>query len=201
MIVHHYGVHWADEIAFLLQGTGTSNLFSPDLECPFTVETRPRRTPCPHNINLEEWVETPNWLSDPLAQMFVPVPNPGVKLIYDPGNKLDKVVTDLQRLCSPIHSIVRPVWWKEAIPLAKHYGITNLSPLVWARANPYTFPQVLRHINLAQFTGGKALIICEERIPIFDVEWITTELTDVSNEPLERIGAGALRKYMDEAQN
>jgi hypothetical protein len=201
MIVTRYGLHWAPGgIPFLVQSAGSQNLIARELESPFVVNVRPRRLQCPHAIDLSNHVPSPTWLQDPLAQAFVPTPAGGgekVRLILDPDQKLSQLLLQLERLCSPVECQMRPIWFKEAQRETPRYGLTNLGPMVFLGATQAGMKDVFRHIELSQVTARRVLIVARDRLPVFDgVEWIETGLSDVSGEPLEAIGAGALREHM-----
>jgi hypothetical protein len=202
MMVSCYGVHWAPGgIPFLLQPTRSQNLISPRLDSPFVTHIRPKRLRCPHDIDLGTTAEPPDWIQDPLAQAFLPTPRaPDEKpvMVLDPEGRLDGLVMQLSRLCSATEPLMRPLWWKAVHEVRHLYGVSNITPMVWIRAAVSQCDFVFKHLDLGQAHNRRIVIICRDRLPIHanEATLITTELTDVSREPLEAIGAGALRSYM-----
>lgn len=202
MIVSRYGVHWAPgSVAFLLQPLGSQNLISPDLQSPFTPHIRPKRLRCPHQINLADHSPAPAWIEDPLAQVFLPTPRePGerAKVILDPENRVEAMLLQLSRLSSACEPITRPLWWRTPNETQALYGVTNLSPLVWIAGTQQFCRYAARHIELGQGFGRRVLIVARERMGLVDdCDWIETRLGDISGEPLEAIGSGILRDYMN----
>lgn len=202
MIVTHYGLHWAPgDIGFLHQQGVAQNLVSPALYSPFDVKTRPRTMICPHNIDLNTHTPVPDWVQDPLADIMLPKPyvaGEKVKIILDPDRKLEGLIRDLCRLCSaPWISL--PIWAREPYSLSALYKVTNLTPMVLMSVEPAHGRAAISHLHLAQVHSRRCLIVARGDLPLFDnVEWIKTELGDVSSEPLEAIGAGVLRKVMSD---
>lgn len=202
MIVSSYGLHWAPgDVPFLVQPLGSQNLISPSLECPFVPHIRPKRLRCPHNIDLSTTAEA-DWISDPLAAAFLPIPRqPGepAKAILDPDGKLEPLLAQLSRLCSATEPLMRPLWWRTPNESLALYTVTNITPLVWTGAELRVGRDALRHEQLGRAGNRRVLLVCRERLPLFDGwEWITSDLNDIRMEPLEAIGAGALRRYMVE---
>ncbi|MGH6955628.1 MAG: hypothetical protein ACREEW_03065 [Caulobacteraceae bacterium] len=201
MIVSCFGVHWAaGDIPFLLQAIRTQNLISPELESPFITNIRPRRQRCPHQIDLDIAAPAPEWLSDPLAQAFLPVPrHPGelAKGIVDPTRKLERTMVALQRLSTPTETLVRPIWFRTITEMRGVYAVSNLSPLIWIGIEWAHAQEALRHVLEAEAFQRHILLVGNQQMPIPGVEWIETELGDVSDEPLEAIGAGVVQRYME----
>lgn len=157
---------------------------------------------CPHEIDLTN-VAQADWIEDPLAQAFLPTPrsvDEKPRLIFDPDRKLDRLLLQLQRLSSPTEPVLRPIWWREPGQMTPVYGLTNVTPMIFIGAMSARTQETMRQIELARAYNRRILVVCLDRLPIFDCDWIHTELTDVSAEPLEAIGAGVLREYMLNAQ-
>ena len=78
MIVNRYGLHVAPgNIPFLIQQNRAVNLISPDLRSPFELHIRPKGCGCPHNIDLMQETELPDWIDHPLVQRPQPGPRQG----------------------------------------------------------------------------------------------------------------------------
>lgn len=201
MIVGRFGLHWAAGVPFLVQSNNVQNLISPDLGSPFTVEVSPRGARCPHAIDLAV-AERASWIQDPLAQAFLPLPRGDRRpqLILDRKGELGPLLMQLCRLLTPVGDVLRPIWWKDAYKYTPTYGMTNLGPIVLLGGDASRGRDIYRHLELGQSHNRHVLIIMRERVPVLDGEWITTELADVGAEPLEGIGAGALKEYMSNAE-
>lgn len=201
MIVTRYGLHWAPGgIAFLVQPQGSQNLISPKLESPFVPHIRPKRLRCPHNFDLTTFVDAPDWINDPLAHAFLPTPKrvgEKARVFHDPDGRYEKLLQDLQRLSSPVEPLARPIWYRPPNESMSRYAVTNLTPMVWTSTEMVHCKHAIHHIGAGEAMQRRVLIVTKELLPIYDGEWIKTELTDISGEPLEAIGAGLIRKEMD----
>lgn len=199
MLVHRYGVHRTDGgVAFLLQDGKSQNAISPDLPCPVQRVVRMGRpSPCPHKIDLSDWETPPDWVEDPLAKVFLPTTDPGIYLLNDYSRKTDNLLSPLPRLCSAIRAIVYPIDGTNSTSVQIH-STTNVGPLVWIGLRPSNTNIILRHMDYHVAAGRRCLLIADQPIPLIDrrINIITTDLGDISREPLERIGAGALRQEM-----
>lgn len=194
MIISSFGLHEAAGIPFLVQGSGAQNLISPDLRSPFQLHITPKRTRCPHQVDLASYVEAPDWVSDPLAQAFLPVPGCGAQIVR--GH--EDLITPLQRLSSATGPLAWPIWGRKPHELRYLYALTNLSPIVLLGAEVRHTAVVVEHINYAQTYGRRLLVFARQGIPLSaGVDWIDTDLTPaVAGEPLEAIGSGVLRRVM-----
>ena len=200
MIVSRFGLHTAGGIPFLLQKNGFQNLISPELRAPFEAMIKPRNALCQHEINLSSTTPAPDWIDEPLAQVFHPVPGSFVKIIVDPDGTLGPKLETLARLSSPTETLIRPIWWRQAMKLAPLYQLTNIGPLVWTAATVGRTREIERHVELAAANGRRVLIVAESRIPIFQgVEWIEPFDFPI-DAPFEAIGAGLLRRHMETIQ-
>lgn len=202
MIISCYGVHWAPgDVPFLVQALSSQNLISPNLPSPFMTNIVPRRQRCPHQIDLSTTAPAPDWLSDPLAKALLPIPRgPGetAKAILDPDRRYERLITQLQRLSSPTETLVRTLWWRLIGDLRGVYAVSNLSPLIWIGVEWQHTEEAVKHVREAEAAMRHVLFVAPQKVPLFaGVEWIETQLGDVSNEPLEAIGAGVLRQHME----
>ena len=160
---------------------------------------------CPHQIDLETYLPAPDWITDPLAAVCIPVPRqPGekIKVLYDPDGHVEGLLRHLSRLSTPTQSLHRPIWWRTPPLVQREYLCTNISPVIWSSASINHCGYVDQHLGLAEAFNRRVLIVARDRLPLFnEVEWITTDLkeADISSYPLEAIGAGLLRQYMDDA--
>ena len=199
-IISSYGLHWVGDIPFLVQPSGAQNLISPDLPSPLVPQIRAKRVKCPHNINLSVTVPLPDWIHDPLVRAFLPLPrqkSDKAQLILDPESKAVDMVQTLSRLSSAVHPLAYPIWFRDTNEGVTYYSVTNLSPMVWLGCEQIYARAVLKHIQLARSFNRRCLFIAPQRIGVFDdCEWIKSDFPDLRNEPLEAIGAQALKEYM-----
>ena len=196
MRVDHFGVHWAPGgIPFLLQGSGAQNLISRDLQAPFEVRVRPRTLSCPHEIDLQLEAEA-EWVSDPLAQAMMPLPGHRVFVLHDVERKWDRTLQHLQRLSSATTALMRPVWWRSPQDATPIYALTNITPIVFFGVTVNQVMDLNRNLDLARTFNRTILISTQTRLPLLGAQWIETNLGDVSQEPLEALGATALREYL-----
>jgi hypothetical protein len=204
MIVSRYGLHIASgDIPFLVQPSGSTNLISPDLRCPFEPQVVPRRSRCPHAINLADGIDVtiPSWVDEPLAQMFLPTPcrhNAPALLLYDPNGDALQLIRSLERLVSPVEPHTRPIWWKTPKDLRYLYGLTNLGPMVWTSTEMRYTQDADKHIDLGRAFERKVLLVATERMPLFTNIAPVSTFTLPPDEPLEAIGAACLRRYMSQ---
>lgn len=200
MRVSHFGVHWAPGgIPFLVQSIGAQNLISTELPSPFVVSVKPRTLHCPHAIDLTQQAKA-EWVSDPLAQALLPIPGRSVSMLYDPTGKHERLLQTLQRLSTATEPLMRPLWWRTPQQMTPIYGVTNISPIIFFGGEASRFLDVMRHRDLALTFNRRVVISLRDRIPLAGVDWIETELTDVSSEPLEALGATALREYLSDPE-
>lgn len=199
-IISCYGLHWVGDIPFLIQPLGSQNLISPDLPSPLLPQIKAKRVKCPHNIDLSRTAPLPEWTQDPLVRAFLPIPRqPGekAKLILDTDNRVSDMIQTLSRLSSAIHPIALPIWFRDTNEGTTFYSVTNLTPMVWLGCQQSNARAVLRHIDLAKSFNRTCLFVARERVWVFDdCEWIKSDLPDLRNEPLEAIGAQALKEFM-----
>lgn len=200
MIIDRFGLHVAPgDIAFLVQPRGTVNLISPQLYSPFQLQIRPRTLRCPHDIDLNQQVDLPDWVDHPLARIFHPTPRqPGEKagLLHDPNGEALPLIERLCRLSSPTHSLINAIWWAKASARRQQYGVTNLGPLVWTAVEMNHVRQAEAHIAQAEATGRRILLVARQQLPIFHVVERLEPFDLPHGEPMEAIGATLLRRYM-----
>jgi hypothetical protein len=208
MIVGRYGIHIAPgNIPFLLQPDGAQNLISPELRFPFQPHIRPKTLRCPHGINLDAGVgvEIPAWTDEPFIRAFLPIPRQEADralLVHDPEGGLTRAAETLTRLSSATGWIVKPAWMQRPDEMRHVYGVTNLSPMVFTSAEINHTKAIDWHVQIAAATQRQLVVLCKERVPIFGhaVEWIQAPTELPLDEPLEAIGAAALRRWMMNVQ-
>ena len=205
MIVHSFGLHVASGIPFLLQANGATNLISADLKSPFQLHITPKRTRCPNEIDLSTYVEAPEWINDPLASAYLPLPltsqRSRAKIILDPDQKYAGMHAQLVRLLSATGPIGTPLWANNFTDRNLYVG-SNLGPVVFFGVDNSCSKFVFNHLKFSIIYDRSLLFYTREPIPVFppDVEWIKSSLnpSDLLDQPLEAIGSGILRRYMDE---
>lgn len=205
--VTHFGLHYADGVAFLLQGDGAENLFDKELKCPYTVNARAKH--CPHSIELAtraKDLDQDRWLWDhPLALSLLPNPHwPQVSLFvfkeeFDPA-----VVRQLQDLGSPCtaNSLVLGSSAKQPSKVHDQFRLTNLTPMVLLVDGLQDMPSVNDLIRTARISPRRLVICSRERLPnLADVCEFKLEATELFTKlkpetPLRQIGAAVLHSIM-----
>lgn len=207
MIVSRFGLHAAPGgIAFLVQATGAQNLISPSLRFPYSVHIQPRTQRCPHQIDLNAGVgvDLPEWTADPLLRAFLPLPTPDgapTLVVLDPEDRFRHAAPQLARMSSPTGPIAQPAWMKISVELKNSYRVSNLSPVILTSTEANGAADVLRHIDLAKANQRQLIVFAREKLPLFstDIAWVEPPKYLPVDEPLEAIGAAALRKHMTDA--
>lgn len=208
MIVSRFGLHTVPGgIAFLVQANGSQNLISPDLRFPYSIHIKPRTLRCPHFIDLNSGVgiDVPGWVSDPLLRAFLPLPAPQdapALLVLDQDDRFRHLAPKLARMSSPTGPVAQPAWMLASGDVKNSYSVSNLSPIILTSTEVTGTKDVLRHMDLARANQRQLIVFARERLPLFgaDAKWVTPPEYLPVDEPLEAIGAAALRKYMtDEA--
>lgn len=187
-----------DGFSFLLQPSGDQNLIVEGLKSGMDG---PRFKPrfCLHNINLNEWVDPPEWTNDPVVQAFMPTPGVGAFLLRNEDRRYDNLIRQLVRLSGSSLAMLRPLWSNHASLCRPIYEGTNLSPVVWISTALEHSQFAPLHIELAHLYQRRVIFIANGPFPpLPHLSLLATELRDLDTEPLEKIGAGALRVAMHE---
>lgn len=205
MIVSRFGLHVVPGgISFLIQDKSAQNLISPELKFPHIVQTSPRNLRCPHQIDLSigVGVTLPSWIDDPLLRAFLPLPHEGpATLVHDPDDRFRHAAATLARMSSPTGPVGLPAWMLVSKRLQQEYASSNLSPIVLTSTEHNDTLDLHRHIELAGIHRRRLIVFTRERFPLFgnDIAWVTPPEYLPLDEPLEAIGAAALRKHMLDA--
>ncbi len=203
----HYGVHWDESVAWLVQGRKGNNFVGLKQQCPFRVNAGmcnhnfPIAAPVPDRIHWDLWTKI---FPDPLVQAMLPIPHePGknVFFIEDPYNDLDQYIANLARLSSPLKSIIKPAWTVKVKALEKELNASNVQPLVLVQATQKCQEVVDTIGQLASFSSRTVVIIGSPEVVVSPpIQRIKTNirsfsLTDLTMLPIEILGVATLRRF------
>lgn len=183
-----------DGFSFLLQPSGEQNLLVEGLKSGISLRSIAPRF-CNHNVDLSDWVPAPPWISDPMVQAFLPLPGTGAYVIRNEDRRYDTLIRQLPRLSGATVAMIRPLGGSTA-SVRDIYEGTNLGPVVWLTMSLDQARSCAHHIELANLYQRRIVFIACAPLPFFQLITLTTELRDLGHEPLEKIGAGALRQIM-----
>lgn len=179
--VHHYGIHHAGGVGYLIQRGGEQSLY-PGVDSPFVARGLGL---CPHHVDLSVADPTHHQLlKDPLIGWFA---NPkGVVVSYDTSPEF---IEQLAQLYCPTEPLLALGWgnrmWR------RHMGATNLCPWVLVEASVADMDPIMA----ARYGQGRPLLcLGKDRIPARQLETTVTELP--SPEALRALGAWAIKKRL-----
>jgi len=210
----HYGVHAdTDGISYLFQ----------DL-CPYgweffglkdkraTRSVKHLKNQCPHQINVylaqrvlsnKIWNSFLRIVNDPLVQAMLPLPN-GETYHFD-QTSIDNPtewLSCLERLSSPLHTAVKPLWSETNQVLSKKLQLTNIQPLVLMDINAEDALTARRLHDLNKTCPRTLILSCTEQLVLpKSVKSIETQLEsltslkDLISLPLEHIGSYLIAEY------
>ena len=212
MNVNSYGIHWDGNVAWLIQGRGSTNFVGVKGKPPFTA----RNGMCNHFIQAStaptpdrsHWERFQPLLQDPLVQAMLPIPhaNPNNYFIDDRDDSLGIYLINLARLSSPIESVVRPAWTVRPRFLEKESDRTNVQPLVITQLSTKDQDLVSIAATMALYTPRTIIMTgAPEMVVRPPMQRITTSIqeTDISaltQLPLEALGAFIVRRYARKEQ-
>lgn len=205
MIINTFGLHHVGGIPFLVQADGVTNLISPELGNPFSLKLPLRGIQCPHDIKLDgASMSEPEWLQDPLVQALLPVPGPvggRVKMLRDPNDRYAQIIQSLLRLSSPTEPMVQPVWWQSPFTGRRRYMASNITPIVWTAVTISHIDSLIEHCDMTRVFNRTTVVVAREELPLYrGMERIETGLTRVPDGDFEAIGAGVLRRWMEDGE-
>lgn len=204
-----FGVHRDfDDVAWLVQGDGTSNSIGLKAPAPFDmslphgnrVEAR-----CNHLIDLNTpdpppnvWKDVKSIFHDPLFQAMLPYPRRHQEVFFV-SEEAKEVLLDLSRLTSPLRSIITPMWMLDGSPrLYESLTRSNIQPYVLTNVGILDMA-MLRQIAPSQPQLQRQLVIASplpEMIVPAGVKKIKTKIKPKPNWPWEQIGTSLVRRYM-----
>lgn len=212
--VSHYGIHWDESVAYLVQGRGSTNAIGSKKKSPFEVRLQSKRRNCNHQINLASpipsdlhWDFMMQLMSDQLARAMAPIPklDGGVYYIEETPALLPNL-TSLSLMTSPIHPVVMPMWSIDNPQVVvSELSTTNLQPLIFTGAIP-AHTRLLSDICRAAPIHPRKLIITGSRDVIVppSCKRIVTDLSnpeiinpdDVASIQWDSVGSTIVRKFM-----
>lgn len=103
----------------------------------------------------------------------------------------------LQRLSSPITSIVRPYWQRRTSEWLPELEVTNVQPLVLTGIEPRHTPHILRLAQAAAPLPRRLVLVGHPATGTYPpIEKIRPEPLDLPDLPLEEIGGWVLAQWM-----
>lgn len=204
--VSHYGLHWNGSVAWLLQQQSSVNFLQlGQVVSPFVVE---RGLVCNHSIPVTSpqpdpqlWDRFRRWMSDPLVQAMLPIPNGGSYFLEDQGDSMSLIIRNLSRLSTPIQSVMQPLWTLSSRQIRRILEETNIQPAVFTQVSVLQQAQVTEISKLTNYSPRTVLLTGHGRIVVpAPVQRIQTELRPNDIEqlielPLESIGAMIIRRH------
>lgn len=212
-IVTHYGIHWDENIAFLLQGRGGTNAVGLKKSPPFVVRLASRKKHCNHQIPLAtpvpndfHWDAFVSAFDDQLVKAMMPFPkvDAGVVFLKDDEELLTNVLFMLSRMSSPIFPIVIPMWMTNLTAVVDELSMTNVQPLVITGVKPKDSDflrkvcQAAVHAPRRLIVTGASDVLCPPTAKRIETELLSAkyDFNELNMLPWEALGATALRKWM-----
>lgn len=176
--VHHFGIHHAGSVGFLLQGKkDVQSIYG--VESPFEMGSRNTSLTCLHAIELSERDSThAELLEDPLFQWLSRPSGPAVVVDGPPVQLIEQAM----EIFSPVRPMMRHAW---GTPVeTRELRLTNLAPLVLFDASHRN----MMTMRMALTYPRPLLALSHEPIPT--VPTIHTAITKLPDQrALRRLGA------------
>ena len=206
-----YGVHWAQDTAYLHQARGDTNALGLRQKSPFTVRTA-RNIPCNHMIQLAALTPARSHLDklqelvsrSELVRFMLPVPKddqlePGVLFTSDPDADLLQVAF-LARMSGPVRL---PVCWANTVSiqtLVAELNATDVQPLILAGVTPDRLGLARDAMRESRNAPRRLLVMARKDTPLaggLDASWLfEQDEVELGLLPFESLGATVLRAYM-----
>lgn len=203
--VEHYGLHYLEGVAVLVQERGVSHALGVDVEYQARLSRRGVQKQCPHNIHLPfSRPPKPELPEDPLFRQFLPIPKtpdePTYSMRDTPENRA--IIQQMLRLTSPIqNNQLAPAWLYSEAVLYAMLRLTNVQPLIIYAGDQFR-RSVATRVNLlldaANYLPRRLLLLEGELELMMRSNTIepTLSASDLSAMPLEEWGAAALYHHM-----
>lgn len=213
--VPHYGIHWDEEqIAWLMQGRGSTNALGLKKKPPFKVQLPSGSKHCNHMIpvaapvpNDFQWSFFTDLMDDPLVQAALPIPKKasGAYFVEDPYQNLMWYMSMLSTMSSPIYPCVVPRWTTNERAVVKQLEQTNVQPFFIADVEPKdgAFLSKIGKVAMQQprklvVAGDPDVVVPQTmtRIKTSLNNSSTYDVNDLEALHWEGLGATLVRKYM-----
>tara|TARA_X000001388_G_scaffold52616_3_gene38330 strand:- start:2496 stop:3182 length:687 start_codon:yes stop_codon:yes gene_type:complete len=208
----YYGIHDDDGVSYLYQDVCPYGWEFIGLNRKSNLTVKHLKNQCSHNINVNLATRELSKIhlrkfnrvvTDPLVQTMLPIPNG--KTYFLDETKLPEAanwLACLERLNSPLHTWVKPLFAVNKGHAAKHLGMTNIHPMVFVDLTPHDSDTVLRLATIAK-TSPRTVIFCGDPKIVIPkhIERLETNLSslttlqDLISLPLEHLGSYVLSKY------
>jgi len=209
--VECYGIHWADDVAFLMQGRGATNFAGLKATAPFQVDNShqvrfcnhlvPTAAPLPDRVH---WDAFAPMMKDPLVRAMLPVPKPsgdaGLHLV-DPDGELDLPLVLLSKLGSPIHRVVQPFASMRPETVRRELTATNILPLVLTGATREDAEALATIVQSAAASPRRLVVTGSGDVDVpgpmkrIDTRIGEMPIIDLAQLPMEILGAAIIRRY------
>lgn len=202
-----YGLHWEGPVGWLVQGRNKFSNFvglkgrpefrAPQFACNHLV---PNAAPQPDTTHWQHWEKLHN---DPLVEAMLPTPrSPGQNLFYlsDPYDDFSLYLTNLSRLSSPIHAVVKPAWMLRGRDLDRLLVQSNIQPLVITKVTTKNQELVDKIGEMGTYAPRTVVLTGDPNVVVSrPMQRIETEIRDIPIEtciglPMENIGALLIRR-------
>ena len=208
----HYGIHEDEGVNYIYQDTCPHGWNFIGLSTKSNLTVKQLRNQCSHNINVNlatrklskiHLSKFNNIVADPLVQAMLPVPN-GKTYFLDEEQLPDAAVwlACLERLNSPLHTWVKPLFAVSMNHAIKHIDKTNIHPMVFVDLKNTDNESVLK-LAAAAKTSPRTVIFCGDSSMVLPkhVHRLETKLSelmplqDLISLPLEHLGSYVLSEY------
>lgn len=208
----YYGIHEDDGVSYLYQDICPYGWNFIGLSTKSNLSVKPLKNQCSHNINVNlatrklskiHLAKFNNIVADPLVQAMLPVPN-GKTYFLDENQLPEAAVwlACLERLNSPLHTWVKPLFAVSMNHALKHIDKTNIHPMVFVDLKSTDTEDVLKLATAAR-TSPRTVIFCGTPSMVLPkhIERLETKLgeltslQDLISLPLEHLGSHILSEY------
>lgn len=212
MPLPYYGIHSDNGISYLYQDTCPLGWEFIGLAKRSSQTVKHLKNQCSHTVNVNlatrklsnnHWNKFKSLVSDPLVQAMLPIPN-GHTYFFDQSQLTDSThwLSCLERLSSPLHAWVRPLWSESPNVVMRQLKMTNIHPMVLTDIGSNEHETALR-LAEANKTTPRTLILSGESNLILPkhVKKLTTNLDslmvlqELISLPLEHIGSYIIAQH------
>lgn len=205
--VECFGLHWIDNIAWLVQSDEVVNFVglrqkirikNPGGECPHQIPTEAE------DPDQKSWKSFLNLASDPLVRAMLPIPHPpGSRTFFlqDGPRVSSELLLGLARLSSPVSLPVKPMWMLRKAIIRRELEATNLQPLIVTGITSHHRAMMEMLVEYAQYTPRTTILVGASEVVVPpSVERIETKLdqgvcAEIEQLPMEVIGALIIRRH------
>ena len=208
----YYGIHEDDGVSYLYQDICPHGWEFIGLNRKSNLTVKHLKNQCSHNINVNLATRKLSKIhlskfngiaSDPLVQAMLPIPN-GKTYFIDTKELPDAAnwLACLERLNSPLHTWVKPLFAVNTSHIVKHMDMSNIHPMCFVDLTTDDSAAVQRLAMIAK-TTPRTVIFCGDGSMVLPkhIERLSTNLSDkislqdLISMPLEHLGSYILSEY------